>query len=101
MFDVEESLRELVRREGSDLHLKVGSAPLYRVHGHLAAEPGVDALSAEDTEHTLHELLHDEVKLHEFAEEHEVDFSFEIEGVARYRINEIGRAACRARGPVP
>ena len=41
MFDVQEALKELVRREGSDLHLKVGSTPLFRVHGHLAPEPGV------------------------------------------------------------
>jgi twitching motility protein PilT len=58
-------------------------------------------LSAEDTEQTLHELLHDEAKLHEFTEEHEVDFSFEIEGVARYRINAFRQRgvislACRA-----
>ena len=33
MFDVHEALEELVRRDGSDLHLKVGSAPLSRVHG--------------------------------------------------------------------
>ena len=58
-------------------------------------------LSAEDTERTLHELLHDEMKLHEFTGEHEVDFSFEIEGVARYRINAFRQRgvislACRA-----
>jgi twitching motility protein PilT len=101
MFDVQEALKELVKRDGSDLHLKVGSTPLYRVHGHLAPEPDGEVLSAEDTEHTLHELLHDEVKLQEFAEEHEVDFSFEIEGVARYRINAFRQRgvislACRA-----
>ncbi|MGH2902187.1 MAG: type IV pilus twitching motility protein PilT, partial [Solirubrobacteraceae bacterium] len=101
MFDVQEALRELVTREGSDLHLKVGSTPLYRLHGHLAAEPVGDVLSAQDTERTLHELLHDETKLHEFTTEHEVDFSFEIEGVARYRINAFRQRgvislACRA-----
>ena len=31
MFDVKEALRELVEKEGSDLHLKVDSRPLYRV----------------------------------------------------------------------
>jgi twitching motility protein PilT len=101
MFDVQEALKELVRREGSDLHLKVGSTPLFRVHGHLAAEPDGDVLSAEDTERTLHELLQDEAKLREFGNEHEVDFSFEIEGVARYRINAFRQRgvislACRA-----
>jgi twitching motility protein PilT len=87
MFDVKSAMRELVEKEGSDLHLKVGSAPLYRVHGELAIEAGVEALTSADTEQALRALLGDEHKLEEFAQEHEVDFSYEIEGVARYRIN--------------
>jgi twitching motility protein PilT len=101
MFDVQAALRELVSRQGSDLHLKVDSPPLYRVHGELAGEAGDEALTAEDTERALHDLLHDPAKLHEFSEEHEVDFSFEISGVARYRINAFRQRgvislACRA-----
>jgi len=92
---VHTALRELVSREGSDLHLKLDAPPLYRVHGELASDAGVPALTREDTEHALHELLHDPVKLQEFSEEHEVDFSFEIEGVARFRIN-----AFRQRGAI-
>jgi twitching motility protein PilT len=95
MFDVQAALRELVSREGSDLHLKLDAAPLYRVHGELSSDPGTPALTREDTEHALHELLHDPVKLQEFNEEHEVDFSFEIEGVARFRINSF-----RQRGAI-
>jgi twitching motility protein PilT len=101
MFDVLATLNELVRREGSDLHLKVGSAPLMRVNGVLAADPAAAPLSAQDTDRVLHELLHDPVKLQEFAEEHEVDFSFEIPDVARFRINAFRQRsvislACRA-----
>jgi twitching motility protein PilT len=101
MFDVEAALRELVEREGSDLHLKVGSSPLYRVHGELTLDQSVEALSAEDTESALRTLLSDEVKLSEFAQEHEVDFSYEISGTARYRINAFQQRgvismACRA-----
>ena len=95
MFDVEAALRELVEKEGSDLHLKVGSAPLYRVHGELAMDPGVSELAREDTEQALRDLLSDEHKHQEFAQEHEVDFSYEIEGVARFRIN-----AFRQRGSI-
>jgi twitching motility protein PilT len=101
MFDVQAALRELVNRHGSDLHLKVDASPLYRVDGELTADEHVAALSAEDTEHALHDLLHDAVKLQEFSQEHEVDFSFEINGVARYRINAFRQRgvismACRA-----
>jgi twitching motility protein PilT len=101
MFDVQAALRELVSRHGSDLHLKVDAPPLYRVDGVLARDERLGALSAEDTEHALHDLLHDPVKLQEFTEAHEVDFSFEIVGVARYRINAFRQRgvislACRA-----
>src|SRR6202000_263005 len=76
-------------------------APLYRVHGVLCKEDGAEVLSAEDTERALHDLLHDATKLHEFSEENEVDFSFEISGVARFRINAFRQGgvislACRA-----
>jgi twitching motility protein PilT len=87
MFDVKQALRDLVERGGSDLHLKVGTPPLFRVNGELAVGEGGTELSAEDTESALKQLLDDDGKLDEFAREHEVDFSFEIEGVARFRIN--------------
>jgi twitching motility protein PilT len=101
MFDVQAALRELVNRQGSDLHLKVSAGPLYRVHGILSQDESVEALTAEDTERALHDLLHDATKLQEFSEEHEVDFSFEIAGVARFRINAFRQRgvislACRA-----
>jgi twitching motility protein PilT len=101
MFDVKQAMRELVEREGSDLHLKVDAAPLFRVNGELAPVEGMDKLTAEDTERALKQLLDDDGKLDEFATEHEVDFSFEIEGVARYRINAFMQRgtvsmACRA-----
>ena len=95
MIDIDATLRELVEKGGSDLHLKVGSAPLFRVNGELGVAPGAAELAPEDTDGALKVLLTDDVKLDEFAAEHEVDFSYEISGVARYRIN-----AFRQRGLV-
>ncbi len=96
-----QALRELVAKDGSDLHIKVDSKPLYRVQGDLAIDERAETLTAEDTEGALRELLTDEGKLAEFADEHEVDFSYEIPGVARYRINAFKQRgstsmACRA-----
>jgi twitching motility protein PilT len=101
MFDVHAALRELVARGGSDLHLKVDSPPLYRVQGELGPDQGAQPLSPQDTEDALHALLSDQVKLKEFAEDHEVDFSFEIAEVARFRVNAFRQRgvislACRA-----
>jgi twitching motility protein PilT len=101
MFDVKAALRELVAKEGSDLHLKVGSAPLYRVHGELTLDASSAPLERADTEKALRDLLSDQHKLDEYADEHEVDFSYEIEGIARFRINafqqrETTSMVCRA-----
>jgi twitching motility protein PilT len=101
MFDVTAALRELVHKNGSDLHLKAGSGPLYRVNGKLDVDTGVEPLSAADTEHALRQLLTDEAKLGEFDQEREVDFSYEIAEVARFRINAFQQRgkismACRA-----
>jgi twitching motility protein PilT len=87
MFDVTAALRELVAKGGSDLHLKVGAPALYRVDGELMPDPLGSPLTAEDTEGAMRALLTDDAKLAEFAEEREVDFSFEIREVARYRVN--------------
>jgi twitching motility protein PilT len=87
MFDVMQALRELVAKNGSDLHLKVGCGALFRVNGRLAVDESCPALQAQDTEAALKALLTDEAKLDEFAQEREVDFSFEIPQLARFRIN--------------
>ncbi len=87
MFDVKAALRELVAKDGSDLHLKVGASPLFRVHGELAQDTAAPELTRADTDQALRDLLPDEHKLAEFDQDHEVDFSYEIEGVARFRIN--------------
>src|SRR5256886_3010562 len=101
MFDVQSALRELVAKEGSDLHVKAESAPLFRVNGELTLDPRAEPLTPADTEGALRALLHDEAKLEEFAQEQEVDFSFEIRGVARFRVNAFQQRglismACRA-----
>jgi twitching motility protein PilT len=95
MLDVHRALHDLVRLEGSDLHLKVPSVPLMRVHGSLAPVPGGEPLRPEDTEGVLRQMLTDQGKLDEFDAEGEVDFAYAVEGLARFRVN-----AFRQRGSV-
>src|SRR5215213_7264502 len=87
MFDLDAALRRVIESDGSDLHLKVPSPPLIRRHGSLEPLPGAQPLSPEDTEEVLARLLKDKDKLAEFAQEHEVDFSFGVPGLARFRVN--------------
>jgi twitching motility protein PilT len=96
MLDLREALALVVRNEGSDLHLKVGSHPLVRVHGKLGPVEEFDRLNSEDTERLLREMLGDQPrKIEEFEADNEVDFSYAIEGLARFRVN-----AFRQRGSV-
>ena len=55
-FDIDAALTYLVEREGSDLHLKVGSPPVARVHGDLWALKDAEPLHAEDTEAVLEHI---------------------------------------------
>ena len=48
-FDLDHALRYLIAAEGSDLHLKVPSYPLIRLHGHLEPIAGTERLFPEDT----------------------------------------------------
>jgi twitching motility protein PilT len=94
MFDLAEALRYVVSEEGSDLHLKVPSPPLARIHGHLQPIARYEPIEPADTERVLHQMLVEHPdKLSEFEAENEVDFAYTIEGVARFRVN-----AFRQRG---
>ncbi len=95
MFDFEQALRRLVESEGSDLHLKVPAHPIIRRHGRLERMPGSDPLGPEDTEQVFRAMLTDPSKLAEFEAENEVDFSYAIRGLARFRVN-----AFRQRGSI-
>ena len=87
MFDLDAALRYLIAVEGSDLHLKVPSPPLVRVHGRLEPIEGADKLTPEDTERAVKQILTDPDRVAELESEHEVDFSYALEGLARFRVN--------------
>ncbi|MBA3748754.1 MAG: type IV pilus twitching motility protein PilT [Solirubrobacterales bacterium] len=93
MFDIDNALCTLVQLGGSDLHLKIQTPPLTRVDGELRPIEGAPPMAPEDTEAAVATMLHDPLKLKELAEEYEVDFSYSISGVARFRVN-----AFRQRG---
>src|SRR3954466_5246653 len=86
-FDLDHALRYLIAAEGSDLHLKVPSYPLIRLHGNLEPIQGTERLFPEDTRQALAQMLHEPEKLAEFEAENEVDFSYSVEGLGRFRVN--------------
>ncbi len=87
MFNVDDALRLVIATGGSDLHLKVPAIPLIRQQGKLVPIAGTEPLGPADTEHVFRGMLTNERKLEEFEREREVDFSYGVPGVARFRVN--------------
>jgi twitching motility protein PilT len=80
-----ELLKTTVELEGSDLHLSINSAPQVRVHGELRRLE-LPQLSPSDTKSLAYSVLTDAQKKR-FEETLELDFSFGIRGIARFRCN--------------
>ena len=85
MITMEELLRIMVERGGSDLHLSAGSAPRIRVDGELE-EVGSDILNGEHTQKIVYSIL-DGMQIARFEQEKELDMSFGVSGVGRFRVN--------------
>ena len=78
-------MKTLVENSGSDLHITINTPPQVRVHGHLQRLEGTD-LTPADTKQLAYSVLTDAQKKR-FEETLELDFSFGIKGLARFRCN--------------
>ncbi|MBU9721915.1 MULTISPECIES: type IV pilus twitching motility protein PilT [Bacillaceae] len=80
-----EILSEAMKLYASDVHLTIGKPPVLRIHGNLAPmnEP---PLKPEDTQRMVDEVLPEAMK-QELEKSRQVDFSYGIPGVSRFRLN--------------
>jgi twitching motility protein PilT len=85
MVALEELLELLVKKKGSDLHVTAGSPPRIRVDGVLRPT-GHDMLTPEDTQQIAYSVLSNE-QIARFEKNFELDFSFGISGLGRFRTN--------------
>jgi twitching motility protein PilT len=78
--------------KASDIHLTVAVPPIFRVHGALRRHHG-ESLQPEDTEGMAKAIL-SEKNWNRFKEAGEVDFSYSIPGISRFRINAYHQRGC-------
>lgn len=84
-MDLTELLAFSVKNKASDLHLSAGLPPMIRVNGDVR-RINLPAMEHKDVHGMIYEVMND--ALRKTYEEHlEVDFSFEIPGLARFRVN--------------
>ncbi|MCX7796617.1 MAG: type IV pilus twitching motility protein PilT [bacterium] len=84
-MNIEDLLRLLYERNASDLHLTVGIPPTLRVYGRLVRTE-FPRLTPEDTKALAYSLMNPEQRA-KFEQSREIDFSYGLPGVGRFRIN--------------
>jgi twitching motility protein PilT len=85
MITLAELLQKTLQTGGSDLHLTIGTPPQIRVDGQLRPLP-IAALTAAETKRLAYSVMTDGQK-HTFEENWEIDFSFGIKDLCRFRAN--------------
>ena len=85
MIALRELLEQMVRMRASDLHLTAGLPPQFRVDGQLVSSDA-DPLTPEVTKQVIYSILNDEQRKR-FEIDLELDFSFGIKGLSRFRAN--------------
>jgi len=82
---IDDLLRLIVDKSGSDLHLTVGSPPMLRLQGKLWPTD-IPALTAKETRRLIFQFLNNDQR-ERLERDLELDISYELEGVARFRCN--------------
>lgn len=98
MVTMEKLLKQMVEKGASDLHITSGTVPQLRIDEKLVKE-GEEVLTAQRTKELTYSLLNQEVK-ERFEKDLELDMSFGIEGLSRFRLNvyqQRGAVCCAVR----
>ena len=85
MLELQNLLEIVIEKRASDLHVTTGTPPQFRIDGKLTTFD-TTILSAPETKRICYSVLTD-AQRHKFEEENELDFSFGIKGLSRFRGN--------------
>jgi len=88
-------LQEMIQRGASDLHITVGNPAKLRIDGDLASSRIVQVLAPKDTLTLAYSILTDNQKKR-FETEDELDFSFGVQNLSRFRGNVYKQRGCVA-----
>ena len=84
-MDITQLLAFSVKNKASDLHLSAGLPPMIRVHGDVR-RINVDPLDHKSVHDMVYDIMNDAQRKY-YEDTLECDFSFEIQGLARFRVN--------------
>ncbi|GAJ73531.1 twitching motility protein PilT [Vibrio sp. JCM 18904] len=90
-MDITELLDFSVKHNASDLHLSAGVPPMVRIDGGDVRKLGIPAFTHQEVHRLVFEIMND-AQRSEFEEKLEVDFSFELHNVGRFRVNAFNQS---------
>jgi len=85
-MELVEMLKAAVQAGSSDIHLVIGKPPLMRVNGEMAEIPGFTKITADESKRLIYSILYEEQRA-KFEETWELDCSFAVTGLSRFRVN--------------
>jgi twitching motility protein PilT len=85
-MDLNQILLEALAQEASDVHIKVGTPPIFRVNGSLRAWDKMKPFDSNDVSKMAFGLMNDWQK-ERFIKNREVDMGYEVYGLGRFRVN--------------
>ncbi len=85
MINLRDLLHEMIEKKASDLHITAGLSPQLRIDGQVTPTPH-EKMTPEDTLHITYSVLNEEQQKR-FEAEKELDFSFGVKGLSRFRAN--------------
>ncbi|UCC11543.1 MAG: PilT/PilU family type 4a pilus ATPase [candidate division WOR-3 bacterium] len=84
-MELKDLLEKMQKLNASDLHLKAGSPPVYRIDGKLVIEKG-DSLTPESLKAMAYQIMTPS-KQEAFERQKEMDFAISVRGIGRFRVN--------------
>ena len=94
-FNLRSLLEEMIQKDASDLHITAAERPKLRVDGDITDSSVVEVLTPKDTLQLAYSVLTENQKKR-FETEDELDFSFGIQNLARFRGNVFKQRGCVA-----
>lgn len=94
-FNLRALLEEMIQKDASDLHITVAERPKLRVDGDMVDSSAIEVLTPKDTLQLAYSVLTENQKKR-FENEDELDFSFGIQNLARFRGNVFKQRGCVA-----
>lgn len=86
MQKIDEIFKKAVEQKASDIHLTVGNPPIFRIDGELVNMASAKSILKKEVEELVFGILTEKQKQH-LLDHRELDLSYEIAGVSRFRVN--------------